>query len=352
MRRGHHIVGFIVLCLLVAAPVLADTLEPGLGLDLLDGGAACETGTEVDPVDTTGVSADASCDAEASTVAAKAALEQLAGIAASAEAHAMLAYEFDVSSTDETENNPVQGYLGYNVSWAGSKTTPAEGQAVVDVMLKVWDVTDSANPMAVVEEEIHGDGIGRDLCTDPDCLNNPVQDVGDDMATLTMTLLRGHSYKVTVGMEAGANVLATAEAADTLSDYMSAVGDDDGGVMVHTLAVAADVDIAELAAQVKKNTEDIGDLQDAVMALEDAIGDIDETLEDVKAAIEALSDRLDELQEDFEGHTHTYLTGRGVGHNNTEAETGPEIDGDGGETPTPYAEPLRKNGRDKVRKDK
>ncbi len=32
-----------------------------------------------------------------------------------------------------------------------------------------------------------------------------------------------------------------------------------------------------------------------------------------------LWEALDELQAHFEGHTHTYLTGRGSGHNNTEA---------------------------------
>lgn len=40
-------------------------------------------------------------------------------------------------------------------------------------------------------------------------------------------------------------------------------------------------------------------------------------------SIEDLRTDLDELRKDFEGHTHTYLTGKGVGHNNTEATTGP-----------------------------
>ena len=40
-------------------------------------------------------------------------------------------------------------------------------------------------------------------------------------------------------------------------------------------------------------------------------------------SIEELREELDELREDFEDHSHTYLTGRGQGHNNTEATTGP-----------------------------
>ena len=38
---------------------------------------------------------------------------------------------------------------------------------------------------------------------------------------------------------------------------------------------------------------------------------------------EDLRAELNELRRDFEGHTHRYLTGRGEGHNNTEATSGP-----------------------------
>ena len=40
--------------------------------------------------------------------------------------------------------------------------------------------------------------------------------------------------------------------------------------------------------------------------------------------IEELLQRIETLED----HTHTYQTGRGVGHNNTEAETGPAKDGE------------------------
>jgi len=38
--------------------------------------------------------------------------------------------------------------------------------------------------------------------------------------------------------------------------------------------------------------------------------------------IEMLESRVDELEGDLDGHSHSYLTGRGAGHNNTEAATG------------------------------
>jgi len=47
-----------------------------------------------------------------------------------------------------------------------------------------------------------------------------------------------------------------------------------------------------------------------------------ETLTDQNAAFE---ERLKALEDDYSSHNHTYLTGKGVGHNNTEAITGPPI---------------------------
>ena len=40
-------------------------------------------------------------------------------------------------------------------------------------------------------------------------------------------------------------------------------------------------------------------------------------------SLENLRSDLDELRSDFERHTHQYLTGKGEGHNNTEATSGP-----------------------------
>jgi hypothetical protein len=39
--------------------------------------------------------------------------------------------------------------------------------------------------------------------------------------------------------------------------------------------------------------------------------------------IEKLESQITDLQEDLDEHSHTYLTGKGTGHNNTEVETGP-----------------------------
>ena len=47
------------------------------------------------------------------------------------------------------------------------------------------------------------------------------------------------------------------------------------------------------------------------------------TIAELLERIESLESQLEDLQVDLRKHTHSYLTGKGNGHNNTEAETGP-----------------------------
>ena len=46
---------------------------------------------------------------------------------------------------------------------------------------------------------------------------------------------------------------------------------------------------------------------------------------DPAALVADLQEQIDQLREDLENHTHTYLTGRGMGHNNTQAISSPAI---------------------------
>jgi hypothetical protein len=46
---------------------------------------------------------------------------------------------------------------------------------------------------------------------------------------------------------------------------------------------------------------------------------------DLEEEIEKLKKEVEKLRRDLENHTHIYLTGRGEGHNNTEAQTSPAI---------------------------
>jgi hypothetical protein len=116
-----------------------------------------------------------------------------------------------------------------------------------------------------------------------------------------------------VALHTAADVLSDAGGADAISDYMDALTGttDGGGVFVNALNLSVNPDLAELAAQVAANTA-------AIEANTAAI-------ETNTAAIGALQEALADLAEMFANHTHTYLTGRGFGHNNTVAETGSPV---------------------------
>ena len=53
--------------------------------------------------------------------------------------------------------------------------------------------------------------------------------------------------------------------------------------------------------------------------------DLNERIDQLDARVTALEDSLSHLRSDLEHHTHTYLTGKGEGHNNTEAQTSEAI---------------------------
>jgi uncharacterized coiled-coil protein SlyX len=149
---------------------------------------------------------------------------------------------------------------------------------------------------------------------------------GEDMdsakGTIDAIVVRGNDYEVSVQLHVEAHLASSSISPTITSDYLQ----DDRGATVNGLEVVADRDIGELEEQVAENTEAIEDLNERVDALTVVVALLAETLDD---AVDA-----------FEDHTHTYLTGRGNGHNNTEAETGAPIPGeDDGDDEDPDEEP-------------
>jgi hypothetical protein len=51
--------------------------------------------------------------------------------------------------------------------------------------------------------------------------------------------------------------------------------------------------------------------------------DLEDRVEELELQLEALTQTVMDLQVDLEEHSHTYLTGKGKGHNKKEAKTGP-----------------------------
>jgi tetratricopeptide (TPR) repeat protein len=96
--------------------------------------------------------------------------------------------------------------------------------------------------------------------------------------------------------------------------------------------------IETLWSQLKDLDEQVEDLQEDLKKLEDLdeqvknlqedlkkLEDLDEQVKDLQEDLKKLEDlpeQVKDLQVDLKNHRHTYLTGMGIEHNNTEAETG------------------------------
>ena len=116
------------------------------------------------------------------------------------------------------------------------------------------------------------------------------------------------------------------------------------------ILVEVGIDLDGLAAQVEANTEAIEALTTvvamntaAIDANTDAIGALAEIVAMLATEVEGIKEALEDLGDEVANHTHSYLTGKGVGHNNTVAETGKPVGEDDAEV-----QPVKTNrGRSK-----
>ena len=202
-----------------------------------------------------------------------------------------------------------------NVSGVLSALGP-EALASVEASLQVTDTTDGVLIAAetVVNEKIADGKI-------------PVAE--KSVVAMSLPLNRGHSYRVSLILEAGA-VASAGDVGSALSDFLDTASWSD-------LSVTAGVDPFALIVIIDARLDQ---LETDVDALEERVDGIEERVDDIEADIEELDEKVEELREDFDNHSHSYLTGKGTGHNNTEAETGspllpagePVDDGDGVES--------------------
>lgn len=186
-------------------------------------------------------------------------------------------YEFEVDSTPSTAGNTVGTWINYSVEWDGFQlilsTLGTNASVVVELVLR--DITDGFNmhvePIHALDLKTHSYKIitaGFDF-----------NDSGLKRSTIPAVLKRGHTYRLTLRMSSTLMVIAPSGTQSTC-DYMDGfTGGGNGGVRLNSLFVKLGVDEKELLRKL----------------------------------------------EGFENHRHIYLTGRGVGHNNTEAQSSPPI---------------------------
>lgn len=218
-------------------------------------------------------------------------------------AFATLTNDFQVSAEPGTEGNTVGAWVSYDVDWAGrilligilSKPSVEMSIQLIDVdanqVIKgeiIWARDDDAVSFSIPYVPIVSLNVGGG------------RDAASVSNTFPAVLERGRRYRIALRIECdvfsdgGLDVGTECDYLDTFP-----IGNEGGGLGWSRLAVKVGLD----EAVVLEGLENIAELRE----------------------------ELDQLREDFDAHGHAYLTGRGEGHNNAEAQTGgPWFDSDGG----------------------
>ena len=273
-------------CLVTALASTGALAEPQLAPgDIIDFGTAdsCSAITFVPNVIEELARADGSCDADARRIRAQVRPIVGAGWAGlqSAQATSYLRNDFHVTASPETAGHRIAGWVTYDVEFEGLivfiglLSTPT-----VELAMTLTDLTENK----VIKGELiwsrDGEGFGVSIPYVPIDFNfGGGIDRHAVTSTFTALLTRGHSYRLelklacTVFSDGGLDV-------GSECDYMDRfLGGDGGGAGWNQLSVKAGLDEREVL------------------------------------------DKLERLT----NHTHGYLTGAGIGQNNTQAETTPPV---------------------------
>jgi hypothetical protein len=270
--RPLFLVLFVCAATLVAGTALAVDIAPGTtsstlqaqGCEVASGNAvgACLSGCI------------ARCDLAGNT--AKAYLD-ISGVTAGKRfAESTVYTEFTVTESDDGAATSLDATIAYDVSWAGGWTIAGVFTGWNDAKSEITlTLTDLDTGAVVRTSSLHTqdtDGfIGIDIIDVGFGL-----DQGSTANTIDVRVVRGHSYRLGLKVRSEGKSLLNAT---VILDYL----DGSWGAKWNDLKVTVAADLAE--------------------------------------EIEKLKKRVDALEQ----HTHTYLTGRGEGHNNTEAETSKPI---------------------------
>jgi hypothetical protein len=276
---------FVIMQLLFAGPVSAFVqLNPGGEVDFVEADS-CTKGTEVSTPILSRARADSDCNAAGRWV--KAETRPIGGLInpgfTTIEAFAALQNDFEVVATPGTEGNTVGAWISYDVQWAGFIlfigffSNPA-----VEVAITLKDLTDNKLIGGQLIWGRDGKGISLSIPYVPLPVGINVgggRDSSSVFNTFSAVLTRGHMYRLEVKLTCSVfsdGGLDLGTECDYMDDFISS---SDGGVTWNKLFVKVGLDESEV---------------------------------------------LEKLEE-FESHTHTYLTGKGQGHNNTEASTDPPM---------------------------
>ncbi len=192
--------------------------------------------------------------------------------------------DFTVSADSMSVGNSVNGTVAYDVGWAGGWTLSGVftgyNDASSKITLTLYDLSQSGK--IVKATTLHSktpDGfIGIDIID-----VGFGTDAGSAVSSMAAPLVRGHTYRL--GLTVHCEGKGALNASVTL-DYLTG----GWGIWWNDLTVTVGSDLASDVEQLKRQ-------------------------------VDSLEMVVDELHHDLKTHTHTYLTGKGEGHNNTVATT-------------------------------
>lgn len=184
--------------------------------------------------------------------------------------------------------------------------------ASVDVSLHVMDMT-------------AGVLVGAQTVANHTIVNGLLPVSHSNAVVIPVALTRGHDYRISLII-----------AAEAVGSAVELGGGSAQSAFINTaswmgLSVTAGQDpfgaIADLEDRVSDVEDDVAWLIPVVRQLVADLDALEALVDRIANALRDLQQTVAELREDFDNHTHTYLTGKGVGHNNTEATTTLPMDG-------------------------
>jgi len=297
---SRGIIAFVIAPFLLAVPaaaVAAVDIDPGTTTS----GLVAEDGTIIEEcADTATETCTVAIDAAANEVGALVEVTENGSGVASGEVFT------DFNVTGNGDGPLVGSFLSTEVSVSGVLSSLGPNAfASVRTSLEVRDTT--ADVLVAAETVID------------DSITDGTRSIsGGNAVVLPLPLTRGHSYRV--------SLIIKAQAAGSPGDVAGALSDFANTASWSELSVTAGDDPFALISQ----------LDARVTQLETHVDTLEERVEGIATDVEELTATVEQLREDFDNHSHTYLTGKGKGHNNTEAETGAPL--------IPESEPVDSTG--------
>ncbi len=209
---------------------------------------------------------------------------------------------YNTFALSEGEERMVGAVLNGMINWEGFLNVGAEegARAAVDIKVELFDVTDDRT---IASQTVH-----RESCSSTADMSCYSHEKGNGGVNLYARLVRGHEYEIRLIAMCSSEFMIATNTMCAFIGWDESFGVDFGDGYISWSAL-------ELAVE--------GDLYEEIDLIKEDIEQIKADLEALSLEVEQLRIDLDNLKDAFLNHTHVYKTGKGVGHNNTDAYTTP-----------------------------